>query len=311
MRLFTPTALKIHAIGLESLQNASWMEGNFFFIAEEAYEKNRHIFNKTIKNGFLFCLGEAFYSNYLRPHNVIDGFPQKNEDLYFDLYYGLTQLFDFAKYHNLEVCHKDKELSKYIDNLLAEYEKTEIQGIGSQEYMDYLTSMWKTILEDNIGVLDKLKSLYAENYANRVFHDRELCEYISTNLQQSGFGWGDYLATSSGTPKQWIKRYKVPKWAERAVVARDRGDCAICGKHLVYEAEENNIDHIVALSIGGTNDLVNLQLTCPSCNKRKSNKIKSVKSSIPLYLGRIISKKPNLTLVGAARSMPPHSLSLA
>lgn len=291
MRLFTPTALKISAIGLESLQDASWMEGNFYFIAEEAYEKNPQIFHKTIKKGFLFCLGEAFYSNYLRPHNIIDGFPGKNEDLYFGLYTGLIQLFEFANYHNLKVRDKDKELSKYIDELLIEYEKTEIQRIGSQEYTDYLTSIWKMILEDNIIELDKLKSLYAENYANRVFHDRELCEYISTNLQQSGFGWGEYLTAASETPKQWIKRFKMPKWVERAVVARDRGDCAICGKHLVYEAEENNIDHIVALSIGGTNDLVNLQLACPSCNRKKSNKMQAVKSSIPLYLGRIISKK--------------------
>jgi hypothetical protein len=188
---------------------------------------------------------------------------------------------------------KNKEVSTYIDDLLVEYEKTEIQRIGSQEYTDYLTNIWKSILEDNTAMLDNLKPLYAENYANRVFHDRELCEYISTNLQQSGFGLGcgDFLSAASETPKQWVKRSKMPKWVERAVVARDRGDCAICGKHLICEAKQNNIDHIVALSIGGTNDLVNLQLACPSCNRKKSNKMKAVKSSVPSYLGSIPLKR--------------------
>lgn len=187
--------------------------------------------------------------------------------------------------------NKDKELSEYIDELLIEYEKTGIQRIGTQEYIDHLTTIWKMTLDGNNTALENLKSLYAENYANRVFHDRELCEYISTNLQQSGFGWGDYLTATSEIPNQWINRSKLPKWAERAVIARDRGDCDICGKHLVFEAEANNIDHIIALSIGGTNDLLNLQLSCPSCNREKSNQIKAVKSSISPYLGRIITKK--------------------
>lgn len=291
MRLFTPSALKISAIGLKNLQDENWMEGNFYFIAEEAYQKNTNMFHKTIKNGFLFCLGETFYSDYLKPHNIITGFPEKNEELYFDLYIGLSQLIEFLKYHNLKVHDKDKELSKYIDEVLVEYEEAEISMIDSEESVDYLTGIWKLLLNENAIELEKLKPLYAGNYAERVFHDRELCEYISTNLQQSGFGWGEYNAASSEHPKKWIERSSWPRWVERAVIARDRGDCAICGKHLVFEAEENNIDHIVALSVGGTNDLVNLQLTCPLCNKKKSIKLQAVSSSIPSYLGSIVSRK--------------------
>ena len=197
MRLFTPTALKISAIGLKNLQDQNWMEGNFYFIAEEAYQNNTNIFHKTIKKGFLFCLGESFYSDYLKPHNIIDGFPENNEELYFDLYSGISQLLEFLKYHNLKVYDKDKELSIYIDEVLFEYEETEISRIGSEEYTSYLTDMWKLLLKENAIELEKLKLLYAGNYAERVFHDRELCEYISTNLQQSGFGWGEYNIASS------------------------------------------------------------------------------------------------------------------
>jgi hypothetical protein len=290
MKLFTPTTLKISAIGLKNLLNVDWMEGNFYFIAEEAYQKNDTIFHISLKKGFLFCLGEFFYSDYLKPHNVILGFPENNKELYFELYTGISQLLEFLRYHKLNVRAKDNEISIYIEKLLVEYEESEISRIGSKEYIDYLTNTWNMLLNENANELEKLKPLYAANYAERVFHDRELCEYISTNFQQSGFGWGEYNIASSEIPKQWVERIKWPRWVERAVIARDRGDCAICGKHLVDQAEENNIDHIVALSIGGTNDLVNLQLTCPVCNKKKSSKLQAVNSSIPSYLGRIVSR---------------------
>lgn len=45
--------------------------------------------------------------------------------------------------------------------------------------------------------------------------------------------------------------------------------CAIC---FCDVSSNYHIDHVVAISKGGTNDEANLQLTCPSCNVRKSDK---------------------------------------
>lgn len=55
----------------------------------------------------------------------------------------------------------------------------------------------------------------------------------------------------------------------RNLKREQRNKCACCRcsiKHL-YE-----IDHIVALSRGGSNSIKNIQLMCPSCNRLKSNK---------------------------------------
>lgn len=53
------------------------------------------------------------------------------------------------------------------------------------------------------------------------------------------------------------------------IKAAQRGRCAYCRSQL----DDNlHIDHIVALSRGGTNWPSNIQLTCPSCNMRKKAK---------------------------------------
>lgn len=45
--------------------------------------------------------------------------------------------------------------------------------------------------------------------------------------------------------------------------------CTICFCDI---SDDYHVDHVVALSKGGSNDIANLQLTCPSCNVKKSNK---------------------------------------
>ena len=49
--------------------------------------------------------------------------------------------------------------------------------------------------------------------------------------------------------------------------------CALCGDSLVFGQHER--DHIIPISKGGGNELANIQLVHPWCNKRKSNKVDS------------------------------------
>ena len=53
-----------------------------------------------------------------------------------------------------------------------------------------------------------------------------------------------------------------------ALMALQNGKCAYCRRSLKQRRE---VDHIVALSCGGSNDRSNLQLLCRSCNARKSD----------------------------------------
>ena len=56
----------------------------------------------------------------------------------------------------------------------------------------------------------------------------------------------------------------IPAAVKRAVLIRDNDSCVKCG------ATENlHIDHEIALSRGGSNDIDNLQVLCKDCNLRK------------------------------------------
>lgn len=58
------------------------------------------------------------------------------------------------------------------------------------------------------------------------------------------------------------------------IAGRDGGRCQICGKPVRARKgpRRASVDHIVPLSRGGTNDLVNLQLAHLSCNLLKGNR---------------------------------------
>lgn len=63
-------------------------------------------------------------------------------------------------------------------------------------------------------------------------------------------------------------RQPIPEEIQRAVWARDRHRCRNCGAPPPLQ-----IDHILPVSRGGSNDLSNLQLLCRRCNQRKGARI--------------------------------------
>ena len=126
------------------------------------------------------------------------------------------------------------------------------------------------------------------DYADRVFHDRQLCEYLAGLVIRIGFDGDD---DDEGIPKRWVKRERWPAWVVNMLRSRDRGDCAKCGKQLIKECKGTpHIDHIFPLVKGGCNDLVNLQLLCDRCNGRKKARLDPVKNSVPEYIRRHLER---------------------
>ena len=63
-------------------------------------------------------------------------------------------------------------------------------------------------------------------------------------------------------------RINIPQSVRKYVLQRDNYQCQSCGKKNTETTL--NIDHIIALAKGGSNDLSNLQVLCGKCNQTKS-----------------------------------------
>jgi hypothetical protein len=83
------------------------------------------------------------------------------------------------------------------------------------------------------------------------------------------------------TEKGTIKRKAIPQWVRNAVYHRDKGRCVYCNTDLIGIVNlltEKNFDHMVPLDLFGANDPCNIQLSCETCNKSKSNRNSSTSS---------------------------------
>ncbi len=66
-------------------------------------------------------------------------------------------------------------------------------------------------------------------------------------------------------------RVPIPSLLRRHVLARDGYTCQYCGRY--GQAVRLEIDHIVPVSKGGTNDVKNLVTACFDCNRAKGTRL--------------------------------------
>lgn len=70
------------------------------------------------------------------------------------------------------------------------------------------------------------------------------------------------------TKQRKYSRRPIPESVRNAVWRRDGGKCVQCGSQ-----EKLEFDHVIPISLGGSNTTRNIQLLCESCNRKKSAKI--------------------------------------
>jgi hypothetical protein len=129
----------------------------------------------------------------------------------------------------------------------------------------------------------RMGQIYAYEIGDRILHDRELCSFIVQSVMDIGFD-GE---TEEGMRSQWVERERWPSRVRTTLRARDRGKCAACDINFVQELkEEGHIDHMFPIARGGCNDLVNLQLLCSTCNRKKLDRAVSTTTSVPRYVRR-------------------------
>jgi 5-methylcytosine-specific restriction endonuclease McrA len=127
--------------------------------------------------------------------------------------------------------------------------------------------------EDNISAFEALIDRMADEAFYVLFGNRNFLLNFNqlTTKTVAEISFPPERVTNKGT----IKRVPIPQWVKKAVFHRDKGRCVFCNRDLtglVNTLNTENFDHIVPLDRYGTNDPSNIQLTCESCNKSKSNR---------------------------------------
>ncbi len=293
-RIYTPLALKLHAYGLTNLHDPNWTGCDLFDRLKQHVRGRVEPFDllyKTLNNGLLYHLGLWIQEDYFdSDHYLIATLKDEYRAWYLeDIVEAIIKFENNSK--KTESIQDAQKLLEKIDALYDVMDDEEyFNFLDSEEGVDQIINCYENIHNEFTSIIPEFFHLYSLDYAERVFHDRQLCAFISELLVSIGFDGMDLPHDTH--PKQWIERKKWPQWAVKAVRARDRGYCAECGVNPSIELhDDENIDHIVPLSKGGTNDLVNLQLLCKTCNSKKYNKEQFVKTSIPPYLKGLRKKK--------------------
>lgn len=286
--IYFPVALKMYSYGLTRLTDPNWTGGDFYENLRTIVKKG-DILQKTLKEGILYHMGVWLYQEYLVEWWEYRYFIELSGE---DRLWYLEDLVEFLLFHG--VSENDTLM---LSNIAFINSMDELFETDEFKYYDKLTSKigiqrllvrCEQLRQKYKPLIKKQSQIYAASYADRVFHDRELCGFISQVIVTIGFS-GDWQ--NNEIPQQWIERRRWPEWTKEALRARERGKCANCGLDLISElSAKAHIDHIIPLSKGGNNDLVNLQMLCQQCNLSKSNSEQSVKTSVPTYISRKILK---------------------
>lgn len=286
-QIYIPFALKLHAYSLMRLHDPNWTGLDLFDYLKRYARKREspYFFHEFEEQGILYHLGLLIYDEYVNWDHRFE--IQDCEDLVWYLDNFVEFLVAGEVNRNDRLIRRTKIIAEYFESTYDEsndtyyYERLEGARFTLRRLHNELTEFYSEEIES-------LAQTYAANYSDRVFHDRQLCAFIAQLLVIIGFN-GD--ENSCKTPNQWIKRKTIPAWVKKTIYSRDRGKCSICNTDILFElSESDHIDHIIPLSRGGCNDLVNLQLLCQKCNLTKSNTILDVSTSIPPYFTRRIPK---------------------
>jgi len=236
-----------------SFKIGEWCFDTLFDVASQSESMARPYFKNLSHEGFLWFLedlGEAA---------------------------RLSELFGDTKILT-EMAEQISEINDLYEANEAEY-WTQVTRTGRRK----LVSRFSEICRDLQDPLSRMKKNYAYEIADRILHDRELCNFIAQTIMDIGFD-GE---TTEGLRARWVGRERWPARIKSILNARDRGECAACHTNLVQELRgEAHIDHMFPIARGGCNDLVNLQLLCSTCNLRKLDREAEATSSVPRYIRR-------------------------
>lgn len=252
----------VDAVLKNTLDNASLLEG---FHCDEQWVDWLAPYQKySVFHQFIEFVVRSFHSDQADEFDI-----EKSKRVYRN-FKGIPAAIADLRPHKLPIeeafDHHGIDHQSFFEFLADAGKKFE--DADANDIYDFMNEVWMSIAYE-----DLMKQTVDEVF-HVLFQNRELMllfnKYVSEIL--SGGDWDSVeeldrsLLASNGT----LTRVRPPRWAQRAVFFRDRGQCVLCGKDLtglVSIENVENYDHIVPLARWGLNEITNLQLLCVPCNQ--------------------------------------------
>lgn len=291
--LYFPFTLRLYGHVLWCLRDHNFTGLDLFYRIKDCWKRRdtpHDLLLRPLERGLAFKIGEWCYAT------MFDGMSESmryidelgpEERLWFldDVVKAaeISGLFDNEKSLHV-IATRIKEIDGLYDLSVNNFPMERryydaLEGRGRRK----LISLFEKFCESVPQRISDMGHDYALEVADRILHDRQLCNFIARTVMDIGFD-GE---TVEGLRKQWVRRERWPATVRSILLARDRGKCASCGVDIVQELQEaGHIDHMFSIGRGGCNDMVNLRLLCSKCNLRKGRENTEATNSVPRYIRR-------------------------
>jgi 5-methylcytosine-specific restriction endonuclease McrA len=126
-------------------------------------------------------------------------------------------------------------------------------------------------------IAEATEKIQVPSVFHTLFSDRNFIVSLQRDLQHLLRTKGEAALQGRLTSRGTVRRTHLPRWLEKAIFFRDRGQCQICDRDisgLRSPLDEIHLDHIIPLAEYGNNDPTNFQLTCRECNLEKGTAMK-------------------------------------
>ena len=198
-------------------------------------------------------------------------------------------IFDNIKLWNQDIindCGGEETLNGSYKNTLTVYGVTFFNENNYPNQNEYDDNRDYSIYLFNL-IESKCLRQITEEVFYILFGDREFLmkfnQLVSNKIHSLDISKHEDILQNTGIlkrPNSWNT------WVKNAIRHRDKDECVFCGKDLTAiknNTKQPEIDHIVSLNEGGSNDITNLQYSCNQCNNEKSDTTKTSKWYIPYY----------------------------